>query len=66
MYIEAQCRTNLDYYQCPVTKFVALPRITESVRVLNAKGEQTTLRVCQITHAVKIDGTPFIIVELNV
>lgn len=63
-YIKAICRTNLDGYDCRlVTKFVALPRIGESVTVFK-QGALLTLKICKITHD-EFNGEPLIIVELH-
>jgi len=61
--INGKCRTNLDNYTCPVTSFVALPRIGDRVEVMY-KGSRSTLKIIEITH-IDEDGKPSIIVELT-
>lgn len=73
--IEAICRTSLDDYDCKdVKSFVALPRVGESVMVLN-HGSKVKLKIVSITHDVRhayqpnnnlhSDKVPYIIVELH-
>ena len=62
-YIVGTCRTNLDDYVCPVTQFVAVPKIGAKVYV-EYKGVATLLYVIGITH-YEIMETPAIGVELG-
>lgn len=75
-YIKGHCKTNLDDYDCSKVKiFASVPNIGDRVEVLR-KGNDSTLKVCGITHSViKIDKSrnlitteefePYIIVELH-
>ncbi len=59
------CTTNLDDYDCYVTKVITSPRIGERVSV-RRKGVHTTLKIVQITHnQTVIDHEPYLVVELN-
>lgn len=61
--VRGRCSTNLDDYHSDVTEFYRVPNIGERVAA-TYKGNESSLKVCQITHAAK-DGEPFIIVELH-
>lgn len=61
--IKGHCVTNIDDVRCPVTSFVAVPRIGERVAVLY-KGHSDTMPVVQVTHYEDVDGQPRIKVEL--
>jgi len=66
--IQGQCITNLDDYDCSdTTLFVRIPKIGERVEC-KYKGNLTSLKVVQITHAIRGSKGyqfPFIFVELN-
>lgn len=61
--IKGHCKTNLDDYEMIVRKFYRVPNIGERVAVLH-KGNRSSLKVCQITHEIKVNE-PYIIVELH-
>lgn len=76
--IKAICFTTKDNIICPITSFVALPRIGDSVTVIHSSSKDASLRIVKITHKeregkIPNDGRvhnippnePYIEVELN-
>lgn len=64
-YINATCFTDLEDYNCPITKFVAIPNIGDKVKVLY-KGNITYLKVVDVMHSEHIpDMSPYLYVKLG-
>jgi hypothetical protein len=61
--IKGHCKTNLDDYLMKVKEFARVPNIGERVAV-TYRGNDTSLKICQITHDLR-DGEPYLIVELH-
>ena len=63
--IKAICITNLEGYECPITKFSYPPQIGDKVKVIK-EGQIKYLNVIEISHSVSdMSGEPQIIVELG-
>ncbi len=61
--IPVKCTTNLDDYDCYITRVACTPDIGDKVKVLY-KGINRALSIVQITHAEIINGRPHLILEL--
>lgn len=64
-FINAKCFTELEGYECPITKFAAVPNIGDKVKVIH-EGKVTYLKVIDVMHSEHIsDMSPYLYIKLE-